>query len=234
MPKLIRIVSDVLRIVSAVVLVGVAAFCVFGLSEPDVTNSVALLFGAVGLSSVGAAGYLVWPMIRQRERNAMSIRSKQLVILFTVLRIVSAVVLVGVAAFCVFGFLASSEAGPEDANLFRLLYGAVGLSSVVTAGYLVTSIRSKKLVILCLLIYAALVCLATACVLVAGNVEEGRALPAVVLTLPWGLIATYLFETYGALAFAAWIVITANVIDSCILLLSLKSFPSSLSGWFPS
>jgi hypothetical protein len=25
-----------------------------------------------------------------------------------------------------------------------------------------------------------------------------------------------------------------NVIDSCILLLSLKSFPSSLSGWFPS
>ena len=25
-----------------------------------------------------------------------------------------------------------------------------------------------------------------------------------------------------------------NVINSCILLLSLKSFPSSLSGWFPS
>ena len=72
------------------------------------------------------------------------------------------------------------------------------------------SIRTKQLVILCLVIYAALVCLATAWVLAAG-VQEGNALPAVVLTLPWGLVAPYLFDTYGALAFVAWTVITAAV-----------------------
>ncbi|HTU22927.1 MAG TPA: hypothetical protein VMG10_33120, partial [Gemmataceae bacterium] len=69
---------------------------------------------------------------------------------------------------------------------------------------------SKQLVILFLVIYAALVCLATAWVLAAG-VQEGNALPAAVLTLPWGLVAPYLFDTYGALAFVAWMVISAAV-----------------------
>ena len=70
--------------------------------------------------------------------------------------------------------------------------------------------RAKRAVIICLAVYAVLVCLATAIVLAAG-VQEGNALPAVVLTLPWGLVAPYLFETYGAVAFVAWMFIGASV-----------------------
>jgi hypothetical protein len=48
---------------------------------------------------------------------------------------------------------------------------------------------------------------------------------------------TLRFETYSKDIKQVWMEAVAdypNVIDSCILLLSLKSFPSSLSEWFPS
>jgi hypothetical protein len=44
----------------------------------------------------------------------------------------------------------------------------------------------------------------------------------------------YLPELITTDGYAVYEAVILNVIDSCILLLSLKSFPSSLSGWFPS
>lgn len=53
------------------------------------------------------------------------------------IRITIAVVLVGVAAFCIFGLLASYEPGIGPAVLFRVLYSIVGLASLGMAGWLV-------------------------------------------------------------------------------------------------
>lgn len=53
------------------------------------------------------------------------------------IRTVGAVLLVGVTAFCVFGFLAASEAPADSIVWFRLMYGVVGIVSVGTAVYLV-------------------------------------------------------------------------------------------------
>lgn len=52
------------------------------------------------------------------------------------IRMLGAVLLAGVAAFCVFGFLAAPEAG-ADAGTYRLLYGVIGAVSIGTAGCLV-------------------------------------------------------------------------------------------------
>jgi hypothetical protein len=49
--------------------------------------------------------------------------------------ILLAVVLVAVAAFCVFGFLATYE--PPGAPVLRVIYAAVGLLSLVGVGVLV-------------------------------------------------------------------------------------------------
>ena len=50
-------------------------------------------------------------------------------------RIVVGVLLLLVAGFCVFGFLASSEAG-SDAWCFKTIYGVVGIGCLATAGWL--------------------------------------------------------------------------------------------------
>jgi hypothetical protein len=50
-------------------------------------------------------------------------------------RIVGAVFLLAVTAFCVFGFLATFE--PEGFAVFRLIYGVVGIGSLIGAGGLV-------------------------------------------------------------------------------------------------
>ena len=52
------------------------------------------------------------------------------------IRIVSAALLLGLVAFCVFGFLAAAEM-PDTAGLFQFLYGAIGLALLGTAGWLV-------------------------------------------------------------------------------------------------
>jgi hypothetical protein len=57
--------SKLVRLVGAVLLVGVTAFCVYGfLSAPEAgvaAGSVRLLYGAVGVVSVGGAAWLAWP-----------------------------------------------------------------------------------------------------------------------------------------------------------------------------
>jgi hypothetical protein len=57
--------SKLVRLVGAIVLVGVAAFCVYGfLSAPEAgadVGSVRLLYGAIGVVSVGGAAWLAWP-----------------------------------------------------------------------------------------------------------------------------------------------------------------------------
>jgi hypothetical protein len=50
-------------------------------------------------------------------------------------RLVGAVLLLGVTAFCAYGFLSASEAGAA-AGSFRLLYCVVGIVSVGGAGWL--------------------------------------------------------------------------------------------------
>ena len=62
--------------------------------------------------------------------------------MFILARIVGATVLIAVAAFCVFGFLAAGEV-PADANSFRLVYGAAGVVSVGTAVWLAWPRRWK-------------------------------------------------------------------------------------------
>jgi len=57
-------------------------------------------------------------------------------------RTVSAVFLVGVAAFCVLGCFAAAEV-PEAAGAFRLLYGAVGLVALAGAGRLAWPRRAR-------------------------------------------------------------------------------------------
>lgn len=52
------------------------------------------------------------------------------------IRIVGAILLIGVAAFCVFGFLASSEAPADSVGFYRTLYSLVGIASLGTAGWL--------------------------------------------------------------------------------------------------
>jgi len=58
------------------------------------------------------------------------------------IRIVCAALLVGIAAFCVFGFLASAEAVPDAIVWWRLWYSVVGIACVAT-GYLVWPKRSR-------------------------------------------------------------------------------------------
>lgn len=61
------------------------------------------------------------------------------------IRIAGAVLLIGVAAFCVFGFLAAAEA-PSEIVFFRVLYSVIGLASFGTAGWLAwPRSRHKKL-----------------------------------------------------------------------------------------
>ena len=53
-------------------------------------------------------------------------------------KLLVAVVLLAVAAFCAFGFLASYEPPPSPARLaLRLAYAAVGLASLAGAGVLI-------------------------------------------------------------------------------------------------
>jgi hypothetical protein len=51
-------------------------------------------------------------------------------------RLVGAVLLVGIAGFCVFGFLAAAEAPAEAVGSVRLLYAVVGVASLGVAGWL--------------------------------------------------------------------------------------------------
>ncbi len=53
----------------------------------------------------------------------------------TFIRLSAAVVLVAVAAFCVFGFLAAPEVGAA-AWVFQFLYGLIGVASLGGAGWL--------------------------------------------------------------------------------------------------
>jgi hypothetical protein len=57
--------SKLVRLVGAILLVGVTASCVYGfLSVPEAgaeASSVRLLYGAVGVVSVGGAAWLAWP-----------------------------------------------------------------------------------------------------------------------------------------------------------------------------
>jgi hypothetical protein len=52
-------------------------------------------------------------------------------------RIVGSVFLLAVSAFCVFGFLATFR--PADFVIIRLVYGVVGIASLIGAGCLVAS-----------------------------------------------------------------------------------------------
>jgi len=64
-------------------------------------------------------------------------------VLVAVIRVLAAVILVGLAAFCVFGFLSAPEAG-ADAWLFRLLYGTIGVAVACGAGSLGYSARWRS------------------------------------------------------------------------------------------
>jgi hypothetical protein len=49
-----------------------------------------------------------------------------------ILRLALTLVLVAIAAFCCFGFMASGEAGPQGANAFRLIYGTLIVACVAS------------------------------------------------------------------------------------------------------
>ena len=51
-------------------------------------------------------------------------------------RIVVGVLLLLVAGFCVFGFLASFEPGADPSHLFKAAYGVVGIGCLAAAGWL--------------------------------------------------------------------------------------------------
>jgi hypothetical protein len=52
-------------------------------------------------------------------------------------RVLGAILLVPVALFCVYGFLASFEVGfPKFPNVFHFLYGTVFMAAVIGAGWL--------------------------------------------------------------------------------------------------
>ena len=51
-------------------------------------------------------------------------------------RIVAGVLLLLVAGFCGFGFLASFEPGADASHFFKATYGVVGTGSLVAAGWL--------------------------------------------------------------------------------------------------
>ena len=57
------------------------------------------------------------------------------------IQVTGVVILIALAAFCVFGFLAAAEAPTEAVWSFRLLYGITGLGSLVGAGWLLTWLR---------------------------------------------------------------------------------------------
>lgn len=51
-------------------------------------------------------------------------------------RIVAGVLLVLIAGFCVFGFLASFEPGADPWHVFKAAYGVVGIGCLFAAGWL--------------------------------------------------------------------------------------------------
>jgi len=50
--------------------------------------------------------------------------------------VVGNIMLLPVVAVCVFGFLASFEPGADPRHLFKVIYGAVGITCIGTAGWL--------------------------------------------------------------------------------------------------
>jgi hypothetical protein len=57
-------------------------------------------------------------------------------------RAAGAVPLLGVVAFCVFGFLAAPEV-PEAAGFWRLVYSAVGAAALAGAGWMAWPRRAR-------------------------------------------------------------------------------------------
>lgn len=51
-------------------------------------------------------------------------------------RVSTGILLLLVAGFCVFGFLASFEPGATLAPFFKAVYGVVGTACLITAGWL--------------------------------------------------------------------------------------------------
>jgi len=71
--------SKVVRIAGAVVLVGIAAFCVFGFlsaaeAGADAVWSVRILYGAIGLASLGGAAWLAWPKQSETARDTPDLK----------------------------------------------------------------------------------------------------------------------------------------------------------------
>ncbi len=56
-------------------------------------------------------------------------------------RIVLAVLLIGIAGYCVFGFLATLEPMHDSVLAWRIGYGAVGIASLVGAVWVIRTAR---------------------------------------------------------------------------------------------
>lgn len=61
-----------------------------------------------------------------------------------IVRVVLAVVLLGVVGYCVFGFLATLEPMNDSVLGWRIGYGAVGIASLVGAVWIVRAARSSR------------------------------------------------------------------------------------------
>jgi hypothetical protein len=112
------------RLALTLVLVAVAAFCCFGFMasyEGPAFNTGHRFYGTVGIASV-AAIVAVWG-VKAASRLALTL------------------VLVAVAAFCCFGFMASYES-PAFLT-FRWLYGAVFLACVAAIVWVVKATRRQ-------------------------------------------------------------------------------------------
>jgi hypothetical protein len=82
-----------------------------------------MLFGASIIAFVLAVGLFA---VLMRGRNAAGGH----------FRVVGTVFLLAVAAFCIFGFLASFELA--GVTVFHIIYSAVGVASLISAGCLAT------------------------------------------------------------------------------------------------
>ena len=59
-------------------------------------------------------------------------------------RILFALVLLGIAGFCGFGLLATFEPLDQNVIAFRIGYGAIGIASLLGAGWLVWPRRGNR------------------------------------------------------------------------------------------
>lgn len=55
--------------------------------------------------------------------------------------LVGGILLIGIVAFCTYGFLSAPEAPADMVWSFRLLYGIIGVASLVGAGWLLARLR---------------------------------------------------------------------------------------------